>query len=77
MLPSESVIVLIVNLQTITTLGVSGNATVVNVGGDNVTNIYDGVGADTYDVLDSIERRLKVVQDEKLGKLALAFSILV
>lgn len=70
---SNSVMVLIVSRQMITTLGVSGNASVVNIGGDNITHIYGGIGADTYAVFDSIDRRLKVVQAEKLGMFALAF----
>lgn len=66
---------LILHRQTLTTIGVSGNASVVNVAGDHVTHINDGLGVDTYAVLESIEECLKAVQDKELGTLSFAFSM--
>lgn len=51
----------------INTLGISGNAHVVNVGGNLITHINDALGADTYAVLESIEERMKVVHNKDLG----------
>lgn len=53
--------------QTFSTQGNSGNAHILNVGGDHITDINDAFSADTYTVLESIEERLKLVQDNDLG----------
>lgn len=49
----------------------------MNVVGDYITHINDGLGQKTRAVLESIEERLKVVQDKELGMLTVAFWILV
>lgn len=72
---SVTLIVLIRHHQTFNTHGISGNARVVNIGGDNITHINDGLGADMYDVLESINDRLEVVQDKELSTLAFEFSM--
>lgn len=61
--------------QTISTQGISGNAHVVNVAGDHITHVNEGLGADTYALLESIEERLKVVQDKDLGTSSAAYMI--
>lgn len=61
--------------QTISTQGISGNAHVVNVAGDQIINVNDGLGAEIYDLLGSIEERLKVVHDKELGTSAAACII--
>lgn len=40
----------------------------MNVGGDHTTHINNGVGSEKYAALESIEQRLRVVQDKELGK---------
>lgn len=55
-----------------------GNTSIVNIIGDHIAYINDGLGVDTYavlPVLESIEERLKVVRDRKLGMLVVAFSM--
>lgn len=49
-------------------MATSGNAivNVTNIGRDVINHVYNDVGADGYAVMDSIERRLKVIQDEQL-----------
>lgn len=56
-------------------MATSGNAivNVTNIGRDVINHVYNDVGADGYAVMDSIERRLKVIQDEQLGKSVVAF----
>lgn len=56
--------------QIIGTFGISGNASVVNVGRDHITYMDDDLGAETHAVLESIGQRLKVVHDVVLGMLA-------
>lgn len=51
----------------INNLGISGNAHVVNVGGDHITHNNNGFDAETHAVLESIKQRLKVVDDKELG----------
>lgn len=71
---------LIVPRQTINNQGISGNAHVVNIAGDyNMCN-NDGLGTELHTVLESIEQRLKVVDDKGLGTSAshdLRSSILI
>lgn len=54
-------------IQMFNNLGISGNASVVNIGGDYIMHDNDGLGAEMHAVLESIEQRLNVVHDEKLG----------
>lgn len=48
---------------------------IVNVAGDHITHVNEGLGADTYALLESIEERLKVVQDKDLGTSSAAYMI--
>ncbi|KAF7986925.1 hypothetical protein HWV62_12719 [Athelia sp. TMB] len=55
---------------TFNTIGSAHDAHVVNVGRDNITYIENtgGMGLGTYNMVSSIESRLKVVDDSKLGR---------
>lgn len=48
-------------------LGILGNTSVLNVIGDHITHMNDGLGAETHAVLESIEGRLKVLHNTALG----------
>lgn len=51
----------------INTVGVSGNARVINIGGDHITYCDTGAGIGTYDKVASIEERLRVDRDRMFG----------